>query len=255
MTDAWQISESFKRTVERDRKFPFIDYQEKSTNWITESTAFLENCFPSAVLVLCKIKHPTIAYVSKNSEVIIGYSSNFIREASAEEYFSLVHPDDSQAVLRLYEKMNDVMKSPGYRPENWKFCFHYRFRLKSGLYIIVTDEKAAFLHSSGQYVHYSILRTTETQGWQSPFLEITKKFNDTFRKVDTYTPDHGGKNLTTREKQVLDLLDAGMNTTQIADALSVSTFTIRNHKSSLFKKAKAKTSLQAVSNARKWQWL
>lgn len=253
MSEALRISDSFTRTVELEKRFPFVDYGSQDLEWIRESVIFIENCFPSSVLVLCKINHPAIAYVGENCEQTLGYSSQQFMKLSAEEYFNLVHPDESNAVRKLYERMEMLLKSPSYRPANWKFTFHYRLRTAQEEYIHIQDEKSAFLHSSEKLLHYSILnRVDESDAWQSPFMTIHKKANRTFKKIDTYVPGIGSRSLTTRERQILECLDAGMTTIQIAETLSLSTYTVRNHKANFFRKMYAKTSLQALNHARKW---
>jgi len=89
----------------------------------------------------------------------------------------------------------------------------------------------------------------------SPFFIGSKKFNRIFPNVDIYLPKNSTDTLNPREKQVLKYLDIGMTTKEMATELSVSGFTILNHKSSLFKKLKVKTGLQALRNARKLKWL
>jgi DNA-binding NarL/FixJ family response regulator len=56
--------------------------------------------------------------------------------------------------------------------------------------------------------------------------------------------------LTTRERQVLDLLDAGRTNQQIAPALAVSAKTVANHISSIFAKLQVADRTQAILRAR-----
>lgn len=256
MSEAYEIGETFKRVVDQHRKFPFKDYTDPDSSWIISAANFLENCFPHSVLVLCKIRHPEVAYVSPNAEAVVGYSSQYLARISPQEYFELVHQEDRKSVLRLYERMEEHTKSNDYRPENWKFAFHYRLRLPSGNYVNVHDEKAAFLHTSGEYIHYSLLTIQDNKSaLTTPFMALLKKINNTFKVIDSYVPQRSNEPLTRREQEVLKCLDAGLNTKEIAQTLSISPFTIRNHKTNLFKKTKAKTGLQAVRNARKLQWI
>jgi DNA-binding NarL/FixJ family response regulator len=56
--------------------------------------------------------------------------------------------------------------------------------------------------------------------------------------------------LTTRERQVLDLLAAGRTNQQIAQAPSVSAKTVANHISSIFAKLQVADRTQAILRAR-----
>jgi DNA-binding CsgD family transcriptional regulator len=256
MTPVFETTLTFKRIVENEQKFPFQEYGHSDSDWIMSAVQLMENCFPNSVVMLCKIKHPEISYVSRNCHSVIGYTAQQVKGTSAEEHFKLVHPEDRESVLKLYERLEQHTALTEYRPENWKFAFHYRFRTGNGNYIHIQDEKAAFLHSSGKYVYYSILSTPDDQGTSRfPFMALSKRFNNTFRKIDIYVPKTENEFLTRREQEVLKCLEAGLSTKEIASRLSVSPNTIRNHKASLFRKTKSKSGLQALKNARNLQLL
>jgi len=56
--------------------------------------------------------------------------------------------------------------------------------------------------------------------------------------------------LTTREREVLDLVAQGLNNTEIADRLTVSAKTVRNHISNIFSKLQVADRAQAIVRAR-----
>jgi DNA-binding CsgD family transcriptional regulator len=256
MTQAFEITRTFNTIVDHDKKFPFQDYDNPDSEWIMAAVQLIENCFPNSVLMLCKINHQQIAYVSNNAEAVISYTAQYLKATSAEEYFNLIHPDDRASVLKLYVRMEEHTRSADYLPENWKFAFHYRLRMIDGNYRRIQDEKAAFLQSSGKYVHYSILSVFDDPGFtHCPSMILRKRVNQTFQKVDHYIPKTEASMLTQREHEVLKYIDAGLSTKEIASRLSISPNTIRNHKTSLFRKTEAKSGLQALKNARRLQLL
>jgi DNA-binding NarL/FixJ family response regulator len=68
--------------------------------------------------------------------------------------------------------------------------------------------------------------------------------------VGSPAPEDPFPELTTRERQTLNLLAGGASTSQIADRLGLSSKTVRNHLSSIFTKLEAVDRTQAVLKAR-----
>jgi PAS domain S-box-containing protein len=57
--------------------------------------------------------------------------------------------------------------------------------------------------------------------------------------------------LTPRQREILDLIDAGLSTSAIAKKLSLSTETVRNHLRGLFRELQVHTRLEAIAAARR----
>ncbi|HLY93506.1 MAG TPA: LuxR C-terminal-related transcriptional regulator [Gaiellaceae bacterium] len=57
--------------------------------------------------------------------------------------------------------------------------------------------------------------------------------------------------LTRRQREILELIATGMSTTEIADELTLSKETVRDHLRSLFKELHAHTRPQAIATARR----
>jgi DNA-binding NarL/FixJ family response regulator len=73
-----------------------------------------------------------------------------------------------------------------------------------------------------------------------------------FRQVSDIVEEphaHPDLELTPRQAEVLELLERGRSTTQIADELHVSTETVRNHIRHLFRAIGAHSRLEAVAIA------
>lgn len=61
--------------------------------------------------------------------------------------------------------------------------------------------------------------------------------------------------LTEREHQTLQLIADGFSNKEIARALGISAETVKCHLKQLYKKLQVNGRIQAVNQARKWQWL
>jgi DNA-binding NarL/FixJ family response regulator len=254
MTEEYQISEAFKKVVSRERNFQFIDFNSHSGDNVLAAAKFLENFYPDAVLMLCRIHHPTTAFVSKNCKHILGHTHTRIMGLSLEEVFALVHPDDARSVRMCYTRMEKEMNSKNYRPDNFRFAIHYRWKTAEGEYICIRDEKHAFLYEGEVYIHYSIVRQIEERDFRC-FLTIYKKNSNSFRKIADYMPQAHDKQLTAREREILQCINVGMRTKQIAENLYISTNTVRNHRHNLLKKTASKSIIQALRAAKAYGWL
>jgi DNA-binding NarL/FixJ family response regulator len=68
--------------------------------------------------------------------------------------------------------------------------------------------------------------------------------------VGSPAPEDPFPDLTTRERETLNLLASGAGTAQIADRLGLSSKTVRNHLSSIFTKLEVVDRTQAILKAR-----
>ena len=182
MTEEYQISKAFKKVVSRDRNFRFIDFSSHAGDNVLATAEFLANFYPDAVLMLSKIHHPEVAYVSRNCEHILGYTHTRIMSLTPEEIFALIHPDDARSVRMCYEQMENVMSSKDYRPDNFRFAIHYRWKTADGEYICICDEKRAFLYEEEAFIHYSVVRQIEDHDFRC-FLTIFRKNSNSVWKI------------------------------------------------------------------------
>lgn len=84
-------------------------------------------------------------------------------------------------------------------------------------------------------------------------LWFSRKLLSRFMANNRKTPVRSSKNvltLTKREKQILNLCANGSKNADIADALSVSTHTVKTHMYNLFKKIDVKNRIQAINWAK-----
>jgi pimeloyl-ACP methyl ester carboxylesterase/DNA-binding CsgD family transcriptional regulator len=84
--------------------------------------------------------------------------------------------------------------------------------------------------------------------WRQFFVEIARFVRGCGEPRDAATTDFF--DLTSREREVLDLIARGLDNAQIAEALSVSAKTVRNHINSIFGKLGTPNRAQAIVRAR-----
>lgn len=258
MSDAQVTGKTLRSIMGLEANRPDIQFACSDCDDLVKSAELLENLFPSWVFVLCKFQHAQIPYVSDNCQTMLGYSARYLQQLSPEEYFHLVHPDDARAVRLAFEYLRDWAKqSDGIAPKDYRFGFHYRLKTSRQGYAYLLDEKHAFQNKSGQYIHFSLVKNlTEQQPFTHVKVEIFKRSQDDYRKIDEYVPRAGAvQPITSREKEILQGIQQGLTSKQIAEKLSVSVFTVRNHRSNIFKKAQAQNMVQVVKFAEASGWI
>jgi pimeloyl-ACP methyl ester carboxylesterase/DNA-binding CsgD family transcriptional regulator len=82
------------------------------------------------------------------------------------------------------------------------------------------------------------------------FLSELRSFIGTEPDPTSHAPDQSFKILTSREREVLDLLARGLDNSALAAQLSISDKTVRNHVSTIFDKLGVHTRAQAIVMAR-----
>lgn len=225
-------------------------YQFANTDFadLMKSSEFLQNLFPNWVFVLCRYHHPQTPYFSENCQAILGYSADYLKGLAPEEYFKLIHPDDAKAVRLSYEYMGNWFRNaPQLQPKDYRFVLHYRIKSAQGGYLYLQDEQHAYENKSDKYVYFSLFKNVQGAFLQAK-MEVYQRSNSDFRKVNEYTPRSEREQLiTSREQEILQGIQQGLTSKQIAEKLSVSVFTVRNHRSNIFKKTGAKNMIDLLN--------
>lgn len=210
---------------------------------------FTEKLFANAVVMLCNARHRTMDYISENFTTMLGYPCAFFKNISNDDYFSLIHPDDVEPVSSCYLEMVD--KCAGQRQEELvekRFTMHYRIRHAAGHYIHIEDEKITLESRNGRQIGLTVMRdVTSHLNFSGVKLEFFKYLKNKFVKVNEYFPANQNVKVTSREAEIIQLLKEGFKSQEIADRLSISIHTVKNHKKNLFKKVNARNSRELLN--------
>ncbi len=219
---------------------------------------FLRNLFPSWVFIVWRAEPRAFSYVSDNCQDVLGHRADHLQGLSLEEYFALVHPEDAKPVRLCCQYLQDWLRAtPSPDFEEYRFVFHYRIRTHRQQYAYVLDEKHAFRNQYGKCLPFTLIKNvTQSQPFMHVKVEMYKRIKGDYRKMDEYLPRTAHSHaITAREKQVLQCLQEGMTSKQIAERLSVSVFTVRNHRSNIFEKARAENVVQLLNYAQASGWI
>jgi DNA-binding NarL/FixJ family response regulator len=84
-------------------------------------------------------------------------------------------------------------------------------------------------------------------------LDIFRLGKNGFVKSYTYNPKQATTIITPRQNDIARLIVKGFSNQEIADQLSVSVYTVKNHKQMLFRKANVKSSIELANYVRQNQ--
>lgn len=220
---------------------------EQEFNLIMECAHLLEQLYPDKLILLCKKHHEIFQYAGGNSVDLWGHPKEMLESLSLEKFIGMIHPEDLDKVMWGLSK---IQESVGENPADSKAVFTYRARTHSGDYLMVHDEKICVKTSKGTNAYFNIYSRAADQ--KSPVkIEVFKRVSgNRMIRVNEFVFTNNVSPFSTRELDVIKLLDRGFDNSAIADTLSLSIYTIKNHKQKMFRKANAKNSLELTRFAR-----
>jgi DNA-binding NarL/FixJ family response regulator len=106
-------------------------------------------------------------------------------------------------------------------------------------------------YRGGEYIYINCIKDVSDEAiFHHVNMNIYKLIRGEFKKVQNFIPRQGQDHFTPRQKDIVNLVAKGFTNQEIAERLSVSVNTIKNHKSMLFRKIRVKSSVELVSVTR-----
>jgi hypothetical protein len=98
---------------------------------------------PRWVIMTCPASHQNIRYISRNTDQILGYSADYLKQCkSLENWFGFVHDADKEELHRCYEFLYKYLDSIPIEMHSQMRCvLHYRFKNKTGSIFICMMKK------------------------------------------------------------------------------------------------------------------
>lgn len=241
---------SFDRFVENDATIEAnvmtveTDYEE-----VVKMLRFAENLFPHEIIMLCSSTHKTFRYVSENAQDILGYTPSLFNNRYADDYFSLIHPDDVHAVGACYDHM--IRSTQGISIDKLlqlRFIVHYRIQHAQGHFVYIEDEKVISVSSTGKHIGFTMIHSdTSLNNFAGVKLDILKLVGKKLIRTGEYRPDQKSNLITQREADVIRLIREGFRNNEIADRLSISVSTVKNHRKNIFRKLNVRNSVELLN--------
>jgi DNA-binding CsgD family transcriptional regulator len=234
---------------EKSEKVQLEEYKAESDDGIIFThLRFAEMIFPDGGIMLCPISHAKTKYVGINCERIFGHSHDALAKMSLAEFFRLVHPEDLPAVQQCFKFIKGLEP---YDPAAHRFTIQYRIKTQWNKYIHIRNENLAIKTSNSTYLYLMLFsNVTSDEKFYHVTLEVFRQVKGSFIKSYTYNPKQKEKEITPRQNDIAKLILKGFTNQQIADQLSVSIYTVKNHKQILFRKVKVKNSIELANYVR-----
>lgn len=249
--DAYTAARAFVNLFSREQtdKVQLNEFRAEMDNDIIFSQLrFAEMIYPDGGIMICPLSHAKFKYVGINCERIFGQSYETLMKMSLTDFFALVHPEDLPPVQQC---LNFIKGVEPYDPATHRFTMRYRLKKSNGEYTCIQDEKIAIKTSSDSYLYLLLFTNiSDEEKFYHVTLDIFKQTKGRFIKSCTYNPKQQEKIITPRQHDIAKLILKGFSNQEIADYLSVSVFTVKNHKKLLFKKVNAKNSMDFANYVR-----
>ncbi len=219
---------------------------------VHRSLHLVEKMFPTWIIVLRDEQHG-IRFMSDNCAAFFGVSPQQLKNKHCADLLDRIHPEDVEAFARTRQKIDELLRqlAPG-QLHDYRFVLNYRCRAPDGRYRVIHEEKLYVVNGQHACNVFMVLRdVTGEKPFTRVFLEWYKCLQGACRRLGTYVPaiDNTGdaSPITQREVEIIQLLKEGLSSKEIAGRLFISTNTVRNHRSNLFRKTNARNVVELLS--------
>lgn len=191
-------------------------------------------------------------YMSKNVVAHTGYPAEEFMAKGSYFTYSLMHPDDRTDFVEKVQKEQAAFLRTLPRGDHGKYRFSYTYRLKrvDGTYIQVLQQSKIVLASEmGDPLLLLGVSTDITHLKKDNGISLSIARYDK-GCIETEGISNRSDNLISpREIEVLSLIVEGKSTQEIAQALHISSFTVKNHRRNMMEKTGAKNMAEVIKLA------
>jgi DNA-binding CsgD family transcriptional regulator len=230
---------------ERLRAFPLLE-----SAFLAEAVHGLFAPIPHLVYPYTgfSISFPTLkyVYVGENVESLTGYSQKEMLDDGVALTYHRMHPEDQANWEKGFEfLLNTLQESEREKIPHMQFSMNWRFMRKDGSYVTLLQQ---FVIPEVDDDHNPVLQygiiSDITAYYTSEVLTLTiGRPHPNGNELIYERISFGRKKdstLSSREKDILRLVCQGLSSKRIADELSISAYTVNNHRAKIMVKTKSK---------------
>jgi DNA-binding CsgD family transcriptional regulator len=233
---------------------PAADSQPANYSEFIQRLSFGEDAFSiiPVVTYVMDVVQMKYLYMSKNVVGHTGYPAEEFLSKGCYFTYSLMHPDDrTEFVEKVQKEQAAFLRTlpPGDHGK-YRFSYTYRLRRVDGTYIQVLQQSKIILVSEAGDpllmlgVSTDITHLKKDNGISLSIARYDKGCIETegnFSRSDSL--------VSPREREVLTLIVEGKSTQEIAQALGISSFTVKNHRRNMMEKTGAKNMAEVIKLA------
>lgn len=222
------------------------------------SNPLLENVLSTGPCFVYMLDYKTMTYLYISSSIknITGYDPKEVQEAGPKYFFDKIHPEDMDELMNVtFKKIVAYYQSTPIEDRKKIRCsYDYRVKRADGKYM--------------RFLQQTVIVDMDDAG--KPLADIGiisditeyKKNNTISLHLSIYQQDAGflttsvaseksvkKDRISERELEILKLLMQGYSSKKIADQLSISINTVRNHRQNLLEKTKTKNIAELITFA------
>jgi DNA-binding CsgD family transcriptional regulator len=193
-------------------------------------------------------------FASENFTHILGYKSSFLREVEKQGDFleERIHPEDQKQLIESQIRHSQFVYSLPFRQRN-KFQTIYQFRMLNAhqKYINIISRQQVLLEDRRGKA-WIISGMLDISPDQSPLSSIKTAVLDlnTGNIFNHPTSITSPPILTSRENEILLLIQKGLLSKEIANKLDISIHTVNNHRKSILLKFGVDNAIEAINFAK-----
>ncbi|WP_128548850.1 helix-turn-helix transcriptional regulator [Larkinella soli] len=223
---------------------------QATSSLLSQELSVLDQFFPGWVLAIFENEGwETPRFLSRKAAEFWGMPEEELARKTCHDMEAMIHPDDLEGYLLCKRRMIELQKK--LRPTE---ALHYRFAIQ---FRLRSQRHQPYRHVYGEVLTYldSHNRTAQAMMYRDASADrvsdrVQLSWFRTqglgYQKVGSYIPAAADQELTLREEEIMHLIKDGFSSKEIADRLSISLNTVKNHRKNLLRKTQSRNMADLV---------
>ncbi len=224
-------------SIKNDKWKKLFDAQNSKKTDNEENTHLIDSYY---FIYDCNLNQ--ISFINSAFDTITGYDSTTFK---IDDLIEHMHPDDRDYFFSCEEKDLAFKNNLSYN-ENFNYLFSYTYRIciSTGEYIRIRQTCQALEVSNSGHLTKTLVIHQRIENFDERPINDHRIYDKT-RNI--YLDSENCYKLTKRELEVLNLIQEGYNSVDIADKLCTSKFTIDTHRKNILNKTNSANFIELLS--------
>ena len=203
---------------------------EKANNALIDSYYFIFDC-----------SEDQISFINNAFNTITGYDKN---KFTVDQLLEIMHPDDQPYFFECEEKDLEFKNQLSFNEHfNYLYSYSYRVKISTAEYITIKQTcQALEVDNRGNLTKTLVIHQRINDYETRPVND--HRIYDKTRNI--YLDTENCYKLTRREIEILNLVQSGLNSTEIADKLCTSKYTIDTHRKNILNKTNSTNFIELI---------